>query len=94
MSRTKSKTRKKSITKKKSKQRTTTAKTLNQGGKLRITCPIHNGEEIHRLGFNEAIVTKKSKKNKRGMIGTRVSTQWFYCKKCDKPRKITFLIAN
>lgn len=60
---------------------------------LSIRCPIHKEEGLHRLGFNMA-VTVKSRKNKRGLTGKRVSTDWFYCLKCDKPRRVKFVIAS
>jgi len=82
------------MVRKKSKPRSTKSKLVNQRGRLRVRCPIHKNEEMHRLGFSEAVKKKKTKKNKRGISGVHISTQWFYCKKCDKPRKINFVIAN
>jgi len=65
---------------------------MHAGG-FTIRCPTHKEEGLHRLGFNIAIASK-SVKNKRGLTGKHFSTDWFYCMKCDKPRKVKFLIAS
>lgn len=65
---------------------------MHAGG-FKIRCPVHKTEALHRLGFNMAVPTKYGK-NKRGLTGKHVSTNWFYCVKCDKPRRIKFLIAS
>lgn len=67
---------------------------IGAGNRVRVRCPIHKDETLHRLIYNYAITKKPTGGNKRGLAGMRGQTNWFYCEKCDIARKVTFVIGN
>lgn len=64
------------------------------GGRVTIHCPVHKNESLHRLIYNTAIKKRPTKKNRRGFTGGRGLTSWFYCEKCDLPRKMQLIIEK
>jgi hypothetical protein len=60
---------------------------ISASGRIKIHCPIHKNQIVHRLVYNTAVRKNPSGKNKRGLVGVRGLTDWFYCDKCGKPYK-------
>lgn len=55
--------------------------------KLEVKCKIHKNETLHRLYFNVARKVKKGGNTKK-LTGDRIYTDWSFCTKCNKPRKV------
>jgi hypothetical protein len=62
---------------------------ISASGRLKVKCPIHKNQFLHRLVFNNAVKIKPTGQNTRGLVGNRGITNWFYCEKCDIARKVT-----
>ena len=67
---------------------------IGAGNRVKVRCPIHKDETLHRLIYNYAMTKKATGDNKRGLAGMRGQTNWFYCEKCDIARKVTFVIEK
>lgn len=67
---------------------------IGVGNRITIRCPIHKNESLHRLIYNTAIQKRPTRKNKRGIAGSRGITNWFFCEKCDLPRQVKLIISE
>lgn len=63
-------------------------------GVHKVMCPKHKKEIMHRLNYNILIYKKSTRSNKRGVTGKRMITNWFYCPKCDKARKVIYTVTK
>jgi len=60
----------------------------------KVMCPKHKNEIMHRLHYHITIYKKPTRGNRRGVTGKRMITNWFYCQKCDKARKVTYTVTK
>jgi len=61
-------------------------------GKLRLLCPKHKTQVLLRMFCHITAYKKPTKQNKRGITGERIVTNFWYCEKCDKARKVEYTI--
>ncbi len=66
---------------------------IGASGRLKIHCPIHKHQTLHRLVYNTAVKKNPSGKNRRGLVGTKGLTDCFYCEKCGKPYSLEMQIV-
>ena len=62
--------------------------------RLKIVCPVHHDETLHRLHYNVIVARKPTKANKRGLVGHSHNTDLFYCARCKKARKVTIAVGK
>lgn len=61
---------------------------------IKIHCPVHKQQLLYKLIYNTTVTKRKTKTNKRGLVGTRGQTDWLYCPKCDLPRKAVLTVVE
>lgn len=59
---------------------------------INITCPIHKDERLHILYYYTSRKVKKGG-NIHGSRGFAIRTDYAFCKKCDKVRKVKVKVS-
>ena len=80
------------------KRRKIVSKSRKQGasihqGSFKLVCPKHRNEQIYRMYYNVTLKVKK-RSNGREFQGSHITTNWFYCGKCNRAYNVKYTVSK